>query len=100
VGRNFAAGMTGGVAYVWDPEEMLERMVADAAPSMRRLVESEAIELRVLLEEHVAETTSAAARRLLVDWQGQLSRFWVLRARGPEPGDLLATAPAGERAGV
>ena len=80
VGRNFAAGMTGGVVYVWDPEARLNRVVADTSPGMRRLLEIEQTELRALVEEHAAETNSGVAARLLDDWERQVDRFWVLRA--------------------
>ena len=35
VGRNFAAGMTGGGAYVWDPDLSIKAMLADTAPLPR-----------------------------------------------------------------
>ncbi len=85
VGRNFGAGMTGGVAYVWDPQVRLNRYVADTSPSMRRLLEMERLELRVLVEEHLAETSSPVATRILEDWDRQVERFWALRASRPIP---------------
>ncbi len=85
VGRNFGAGMTGGVAYVWDPRVTLNRYVADTSPSMRRLLEMERLELRVLVEEHLAETSSPVAGRILDDWDRQVERFWALRASRPIP---------------
>lgn len=83
VGRNFGAGMTGGVAYVFDPDFRLNRLVAETAPSSRRLVEIEAIEVHSLLEEHFRETASLHVARILEQWERNLSRFWVLRATGP-----------------
>ncbi len=83
VGRNFAAGMTGGVAYVFDPNFRLNRVVADTAPSIRRLIEIEAIESHSLLEEHFRETASPHVAKILEDWDRNLPRFWVLRASGP-----------------
>ena len=83
VGRNFAAGMTGGVAYVWDPDGTLNRYVADTSPSLRRLLETEQIELRALVEEHLRETGSPVAERILKDWDRQVDRFWILRASRP-----------------
>jgi glutamate synthase domain-containing protein 2/glutamate synthase domain-containing protein 3 len=83
VGRNFAAGMTGGVAYVWDPAVALNRYLADTSPSMRRPIETEEIEVRALVEEHLRLTASPVAERVLVDWERQSGRFWVLRASRP-----------------
>jgi|FLYL01.1.fsa_nt_gi glutamate synthase domain-containing protein 2/glutamate synthase domain-containing protein 1/glutamate synthase domain-containing protein 3 len=85
VGRNFAAGMTGGVAYVWDPDGTLNRYLADTSPAVRRPLEMEAVELRALVEEHLAETGSPVARRILEDWDRQVERFWVLRASRAVP---------------
>jgi glutamate synthase (NADPH/NADH) large chain len=85
VGRNFAAGMTGGVAFVWDPRLVLNRFVADTAPAMRRLLAAERGPLRDLVEEHLAETGSPTARSILEDWDRQVDRFWVLRASRPAP---------------
>ena len=70
-GRNFAAGMSGGVAYVLDEEG------AFAGRCIRELVGLEPVEddaeLRALVEEHRERTGSAVAARLLADWDA--SRF-------------------------
>jgi glutamate synthase (NADPH/NADH) large chain len=71
-GRNFAAGMSGGVAYLLDPDpgrvnlEMVDLEPLDA---------SDAALLRRLAERHTAETGSAVAGRLLADWEQALARF-------------------------
>jgi glutamate synthase domain-containing protein 3 len=65
-GRNFAAGMTGGVAYVLDDAGDFD------ARCNRELVGLEPVEddeeLRALVAEHLARTGSAVAARLLADW--------------------------------
>ena len=72
VGRNFAAGMSGGVAYVLDlptnrvNHQMVELEVPDAA-SLE--------ELRALVEKHYAATDSAVAHQLLTDWEAACLRF-------------------------
>ncbi|HEX8101877.1 MAG TPA: glutamate synthase large subunit [Solirubrobacteraceae bacterium] len=74
-GRNFAAGMSGGVAYVLDEEG------AFAARCNRELVdfdpieEADAIELRSLVEEHHLRTLSPVAARVLQDWDTLLGSF-------------------------
>lgn len=83
VGRNFAAGMTGGVAYVWDPNVILNRYVADTSPAMRRLLDLEQVELRILIEGFAQASRSPVATRILDDWDRQSERFWVLRASKP-----------------
>jgi glutamate synthase (NADPH/NADH) large chain/glutamate synthase (ferredoxin) len=73
-GRNFAAGMSGGVAYVLDEERAFAKrcnmgMVGFEAPSPE-----DAIELRAMIEEHLRRTGSAVATRVLADWDGLLAR--------------------------
>ena len=85
VGRNFAAGMTGGVAYVWDPEAQLNRFVADTSPAMRRPVEIEELEIKTMIERHLEFTGSPVAKRILTEWESARERFWVLRASRPQP---------------
>jgi glutamate synthase domain-containing protein 3 len=67
-GRNFAAGMSGGIAYVLDFDE---------ARCNTQLVGLEPVdddtELRALVEEHATRTGSDVAARLLADWDP--SRF-------------------------
>lgn len=85
VGRNFAAGMTGGVGFVWDPGGVFNRYVADTSPAMRRPLETEGVELADLLIRYRAETASPVATAILADWITQIGRFWVLRASKPIP---------------
>jgi glutamate synthase domain-containing protein 2/glutamate synthase domain-containing protein 1/glutamate synthase domain-containing protein 3 len=73
-GRNFAAGMSGGVAYVLDERgEFAERcnmgMVGFEAPSAE-----DASELRELIEEHAARTGSPVAARVLGEFDELLAR--------------------------
>ncbi len=65
VGRNFAAGMTGGIAYVLDcPVRRVNLEMVDLDP----VEESDGKFLRQVVERHYAETGSAVAARLLADW--------------------------------
>ena len=77
VGVNFAAGMTGGVAYVYDEAATLDLNCnldsVDLFP-IEAGSEDEAA-LRALLEEHVARTGSLKAQRLLADWENARPMF-------------------------
>jgi glutamate synthase domain-containing protein 3 len=81
VGRNFAAGMTGGMALVWDPNMGLKARVAETAPAIRRPVGAELDLLRCLLEEHYELTSSPVAGRLL-ETEGALGDFWLVEPHG------------------
>ncbi|HUY46900.1 MAG TPA: glutamate synthase-related protein [Streptosporangiaceae bacterium] len=72
VGRNFAAGMSGGIAYLLDPDP--RRVNTDMA-DLEALDESDSPRLQALVERHLAETGSAVAAGLLADWDAALARF-------------------------
>ncbi len=76
VGRNFAAGMSGGVAYVWDVSqtfdffcnmEMVELSLVDDTADRK--------ELKDLLRKHVQYTGSPLAQRLLDTWSESVEQF-------------------------
>jgi glutamate synthase (NADPH/NADH) large chain len=76
VGDNFGAGMTGGMAFVYDVEgSFAERVNPESV--VHQGVETEHWEgvLKALVEEHARETHSPLAQRLLVDWDRELKRF-------------------------
>ncbi|MGZ4600685.1 MAG: glutamate synthase large subunit [Oryzihumus sp.] len=77
-GRNFAAGMSGGVAYVLDlrPERVNTELV-DLTP----LRESDEKAVHELLTRHREWTDSAVAARLLADWDNVKSRFTLVLPR-------------------
>jgi glutamate synthase (NADPH/NADH) large chain len=75
-GRNFAAGMSGGIAYIWDPDskfapqcnmEMVELEVMEA--------DDDIAELKYLLTNHLKYTGSTVAKKLLDNWQTSISQF-------------------------
>src|SRR5215813_5238298 len=103
-GRNFAAGMSGGVAYVYDPERRFaslcnrasvelepvlpadpgaadnperprQRAVSVEDSGMGDLLRFDAERLRVLIERHLLYTGSARARALLDDWDNARASF-------------------------
>jgi len=103
-GRNFAAGMSGGIAYVFDEAGDFETRCNLAQVELESVVEEDdalealghqggdlethgrvdvshdmtrfdAIRLRQLIEDHLAHTGSAVARRILDDWENSLSKF-------------------------
>jgi len=75
-GRNFAAGMSGGVAYVYDPQSQLK---ANCNPEMVELEKVEAdadvAELKQLITNHATYTESEVAKRILADWSSELKHF-------------------------
>jgi glutamate synthase (NADPH/NADH) large chain/glutamate synthase (ferredoxin) len=75
-GRNFGAGMSGGIAYVLDVNgDFKERCANTTLVGFEEIDEGDAIELRELVDQHLARTGSAVAARLLEDWDASLARF-------------------------
>jgi glutamate synthase (NADPH/NADH) large chain len=75
-GRNFAAGMSGGIAYVYDPGDELLANCNMEMVELEELSEPKDIEeLRRLINNHREQTGSTVAARLLSDWENSLSKF-------------------------
>ena len=76
-GINLGAGMSGGIAYVYKlSEARVNREALQLGEiSLGALDDEQAAELRQLLEEHVAETGSPNARRILSDFDTELANF-------------------------
>ena len=73
-GRNFAAGMSGGVAYVLDEEGGFAERCNMGMVGFEELAQVDAIELRTMIEEHVQRTDSQVGARVLDEWEGLLAR--------------------------
>ncbi|WGF89800.1 glutamate synthase large subunit [Marinivivus vitaminiproducens] len=81
-GDNFAAGMSGGMAYVYDPDGHLPLRINDDMVIYQRIeVEHYAAELKSLIEEHVGQTQSGFAQRLLDVWEQEIGHFWQIVPR-------------------
>jgi glutamate synthase domain-containing protein 2/glutamate synthase domain-containing protein 1/glutamate synthase domain-containing protein 3 len=73
-GRNFAAGMSGGVAYVLDEDGAFAKRCNMGMVGFDELGAADAIELRAMIEEHLQRTDSPVAARVLTEWDGLLAR--------------------------
>jgi glutamate synthase domain-containing protein 2/glutamate synthase domain-containing protein 1/glutamate synthase domain-containing protein 3 len=72
-GRNFAAGMSGGVAYVLDEDGTFHKRCNMGMVGFDELSDADAIELRAMVEEHMRRTDSPVAARVLDEWSGLLA---------------------------
>jgi glutamate synthase (NADPH/NADH) large chain/glutamate synthase (ferredoxin) len=72
-GRNFAAGMSGGVAYVLDEQGRFPARCNMGMVALEDLDEADAAELRALVEEHRARTESPVAAGVLKRWDALLA---------------------------
>ncbi len=75
-GKNFAAGMSGGIAYVFDEEKQLATLCNHSMVELETIDEqAELIWLKELIEDYVQETQSKRGQHLLKHWQRLSSLF-------------------------
>ncbi|NBS95795.1 MAG: glutamate synthase subunit alpha, partial [Betaproteobacteria bacterium] len=91
-GRNFAAGMSGGIAYLWDPKAQFaarcntamvklepvlstRQQLEGTDPASWHRGECDEIVLKGLIEAHFRQTGSETAKTLLADWEAARSQF-------------------------
>ena len=95
-GRNFGAGMSGGLAFVWDPSGRFPGRLNGGMVRIDRIAaaaSAEALLYRALVERHVRLTDSAHARRLLSLWDRTLASTWLVTPR-PSAEDASAEVRA------
>jgi glutamate synthase (NADPH/NADH) large chain len=100
-GRNFAAGMSGGVAYVLDPHGDFAGRCNTDLVDLEALSEHDEAELKDLIAEHAARTGSPVAQRMLDTWDAAVQRFVKVMPRDYKRAlaeraarEAAATAPA------
>jgi glutamate synthase (ferredoxin) len=75
-GRNFGAGMSGGVAYVLDPDNVFDPRINKQMVEVERVTDAgEADALRALIARHVEMTGSVQGQRVLDAWPTLLPKF-------------------------
>ena len=86
-GRNFAAGMSGGIAYVYDIDGQFEKRLNKEMVNLYRLIEcgdKDIANLKIEIETHVAYTASARGKFLLENWNAELPKFFKVFPRDYE----------------
>ncbi|XP_010543537.1 PREDICTED: ferredoxin-dependent glutamate synthase 1, chloroplastic/mitochondrial [Tarenaya hassleriana] len=79
VGRNVAAGMTGGLAYILDDDDtLLPKMNREIVKVQRVTAPAGQIQLKSLIEAHVEKTGSGKGAAILKEWDKYLPLFWQL----------------------
>ncbi|MHB8656658.1 MAG: glutamate synthase large subunit [Solirubrobacteraceae bacterium] len=75
-GRNFAAGMSGGIAYVYDVDRRFAGRCNGELVDLEALDDGDAAEVKTLIAEHAQRTGSLVARNVLASWdRGVRERF-------------------------
>ena len=75
-GRNLAAGMSGGIAYILDMNHDLYLRLNKQLVTMSEVTEKHDIEtIRTLIEQHIAETESALGKKIIADFDTYITHF-------------------------
>ncbi len=74
-GRNFAAGMSGGIAYVYDTQGMFQQRCNVDQVDLETMGDDDKADVKRLLETHFKLTGSTAAKTILDDWENELRWF-------------------------
>ena len=97
-GRNFAAGMSGGVAFVYDPQGRLPQNLNTELVDIEEFDDADAEWLHDILVAHRDATDSAVAQRILADWPRQAVDFVKVMPRDYK--SVLLAIAAAERSGA
>ncbi|MDP2137961.1 MAG: glutamate synthase large subunit, partial [Candidatus Didemnitutus sp.] len=84
-GLNFAAGMSGGLAFVYDDLNTLPQRYNSQMVTLERLEEVAEIEsLRQLVAAHAQATSSPHAQQILAQWSDRVKMFWKVVPNSPQ----------------
>ena len=97
-GRNFAAGMSGGIAYVYDENGNFASLVNDEMVDLDELDADDEAKVAELIDRHVVETGSDVGIRLLADWDSARKSFVKVMPRDFKR--VLAAAAEARAAGT
>ncbi len=76
IGDNFGAGMTGGMAFIYDPENTFENFVNPASVTWQKPETKYWKEkLKSLIQDHLKETESVIAKEILNDFENEINNF-------------------------
>ena len=92
VGDNFAAGMSGGRAWAWDPADQLPARCNPGMVVVQPLSDDDAARVLGLLARHHELTRSPRAADLLASWPACRDQFKAIVPRPPEPTPTTQTA--------
>ena len=74
-GRNFGAGMSGGIAYVYDPNDLFAAKLNGEMVQMQQLDDDDREFVREVVAAHRLHTESAVAGFVLDDWETEIEHF-------------------------
>ena len=97
-GKNFAAGMSGGIAYVYDPDDTLSENLNSEMVELEALDDDDLAWLHGMVQAHVDATDSAVGQHILNDWTDGQRRFAKVMPRDYKR--VLEAVAEAERSGA
>jgi glutamate synthase (NADPH/NADH) large chain len=84
-GVNFGAGMTGGIAFVYDLDHLLVENINQELVEARRIdtedTDIERYYLKKLLKDYYNETKSIQAKKIVANFRVEIRNFWMVRPK-------------------
>ena len=74
-GRNFGAGMSGGIAYVYDPHDLFAANVNSEMVQLQQLDDEDRDFVRDTVQSHFAHTDSVVAAAIIEGWETEVAHF-------------------------
>lgn len=75
-GRNFAAGMSGGIAYIWDKENNFKEKLNQELVDLDPMTEREEVDyVKSMIKKHIEYTNSSRAKSILENWENESKNF-------------------------
>jgi len=91
VGRNIAAGMSGGLIYMYDPKDQGLQVHVDNERNVFRVTSAAGQDqLQALVQKHFDHTGSKVAGEILKDWSSAVGHFWQVAPASMQQSDLVA----------
>lgn len=83
-GRNFGAGMSGGLAFIYDPTNLFPNRFNNAMVGIERVTDPDnQVWLKEIIEQHSEKTGSELSDRILENWSKSLKEFWCVVPHPP-----------------
>ena len=76
IGKNFGAGMSGGIAYIYDEHDTLSKRINDGMVDLDRIeTNADSDEVKAMIENYIKYTGSKEAGNILTNWEDSKKRF-------------------------
>jgi len=76
IGKNFAAGMSGGIAYIYDKDNNMAQRINKGSVDLDRVeTDADEVELKGMIENYIKYTSSKEAKVILDNWKDNKEKF-------------------------